>query len=58
MKGGTEGAIVNPGEPATSKLVMALRGQGGMKLMPQGAPPLGESDIAKFEAWIKDGAKE
>jgi uncharacterized membrane protein len=57
MKGGTEGPIVKPGDPKGSKLVMALRGDHA-KLMPMGAPPLGESDIAKFETWIKDGAKE
>jgi uncharacterized membrane protein len=57
MKGGTQGPIVKPGDPAGSMLVMALRGKGA-KQMPVGAPPLPESDIAKFEAWIKDGAKE
>ena len=56
MKGGTEGPVVKAGDAAGSKLVLALRGQGGAKQMPPKSS-IPAADIAKIEAWITDGAK-
>lgn len=56
LKGGEEGAIVKPGDPANSVLVQALRGANGKRQMPPSGP-LAEDQIAKVEAWIKAGAK-
>ncbi|HLK13185.1 MAG TPA: c-type cytochrome domain-containing protein [Fimbriimonadaceae bacterium] len=55
MKGGREGAVVAAGDPAGSKLVKALHGQGAKQMPPGG--PLPAADVATIEAWIKDGAK-
>lgn len=58
MKGGNSGPIVVAGDPAGSPLVHALRGTDGAKQMPFMQSPLPEEEIAKVEAWIKDGAKQ
>lgn len=58
MKGGEHGPIVVAGKPEDSDIVKALRGADGKKQMPMNMPPLDEADIAKIEAWIKEGAKE
>jgi mono/diheme cytochrome c family protein len=55
MKGGREGAIITAGDPAGSKLDMALHGKGAKQMPPGG--PIPAADIATVEAWIKDGAK-
>lgn len=57
MKGGTEGAVVTPGDPSSSVLVQALRGRNGKKQMPFKQPPLPEDRIKQIEDWIKAGAK-
>jgi hypothetical protein len=56
LTGGENGPIVVPGKPAESLLIKKLRGQEGAQ-MPLNRPALEESVIAKFEAWIADGAK-
>ncbi len=50
-------AIVVPGQPAQSRMVKSLRGQGA-KLMPKNRPPLAETQIKLIEQWIADGAKQ
>ncbi len=55
MKGSEHGAMVKPGDPAGSKLLSALRGE-GMSRMPKGMDPLPDEEIAKIEAWIAGGA--
>ena len=57
MKGGEDGPAMVAGDPEKSLIVQVLRGTNGKKQMPFGRDPLPESDIAKFEAWIKVGAK-
>ncbi len=56
---------VTPNEPENSYILYKLRGTmldapgGGSGVqMPQAKPPLPESDIAKIEAWIMQGAPE
>lgn len=47
---------VAPGEPGDSVLIDKLRGRDVATIMPLGADPLPEDDIAAIEAWIADGA--
>lgn len=48
---------VSPGHPESSLLIDKLRLRNGVATqMPLGAEPLGEADIAAFEAWITAGA--
>jgi hypothetical protein len=47
---------VAPGEPDASVLIDKLRGRDVATVMPLGADPLAEADIAAIEAWIEDGA--
>lgn len=56
-KGGEEGPVITDGDPAKSKLVMAIRHQPGAKAMPPKGQ-LTEDQMKTIEAWIKDGAKE
>ncbi|MGV3617705.1 MAG: c-type cytochrome domain-containing protein [Fimbriimonas sp.] len=56
MKGGSHGPLVKAGDPTGSLLVQVMRAQTGHPQMPPSGP-LPETDIAKVEAWIKDGAK-
>ncbi|MHB8635155.1 MAG: c-type cytochrome domain-containing protein [Fimbriimonadaceae bacterium] len=56
MKGGRQGAVINAGDAAGSKLVMALHGQGA-KQMPPPPATVPAADIATIEAWITAGAK-
>lgn len=58
MKGGEGGPVVVAGDPANSKIVMALNGAPGVKKMPMMAEPLPADQIAIVSDWIKDGAKE
>jgi mono/diheme cytochrome c family protein len=56
MKGGEQGTVVVAGDPAASKLVKALKGE-GMDRMPFKQEALPAEDISKIEAWISAGAK-
>jgi hypothetical protein len=47
---------VRAGDPEKSLLIMKLRGRDVSTRMPLGATPLPEEEIARFEAWIRDGA--
>lgn len=57
MKGGHDGPVVEPGDPAGSELVAVMRGAEGHKTMPPKGPPVAEDDIKKVEDWIQAGAK-
>lgn len=57
MAGGEEGAIIVPGKPAKSKLMMAINGTKGVKQMPFRRDPLTKAEIGLIEAWIAAGAK-
>jgi cytochrome c len=58
MKGGHEGAVIVPGDPAKSLLVQLIRHE-GPKNDPMPMPPkakLSDADIAVVERWIAAGA--
>jgi hypothetical protein len=54
VKGGGRGPAITPGDPAASRLMQAVRGDGALK-MPPGAP-LPPAEVAIFERWIREGA--
>ena len=54
-KGGHRGPAVKAGDAAGSLLMQAVRGTGGLKAMPPGAP-LAATEIATLERWIREGA--
>ncbi len=54
--GGDSGLAIQPGNPAASVLLKKIKGTAGER-MPKGKPPLSDAVIAKFEQWIKEGAK-
>jgi mono/diheme cytochrome c family protein len=59
MKGGRDGRVVVPGDPANSTLVKLMRHQGppnDPKPMPPKSPRMSDADIAIVEQWIKAGA--
>jgi mono/diheme cytochrome c family protein len=59
MKGGRDGVVVVPGDPANSKLVKLIRHEGppdDPKPMPPKVPKMSEEDIAVIERWVKAGA--
>jgi hypothetical protein len=49
-------AIVAPGQPDQSWLVVRLRGEGGRPYMPVGDAQLTDAEIAAVESWIANGA--
>ena len=58
MKGGHDGAVVVPGDPAKSLLVRLIRHE-GPKNDPMPMPPkakLSDADIAVVERWVRAGA--
>ncbi|HQU47037.1 MAG TPA: hypothetical protein PK867_29810, partial [Pirellulales bacterium] len=56
LRGGDSGPIVSPGKPAESLLIKKLKGMAGQR-MPLQKEPLDDATIAKFEAWVAEGAK-
>jgi len=54
LKGGSHGPVVMPGKPDESKLLAAVRQDGGLKMPPGG--PLEPSQINALREWIADGA--
>lgn len=59
MRGTKFGAVVLPGDPLTSTLVMLIEGRADPSLkMPHGdAKPLAADDIATIRKWVEQGAK-
>jgi cytochrome c len=58
MKGGHDGAVLVPGDPAKSLLVRLIRHEGPQN-DPRPMPPkakLSDADIATVERWVKAGA--
>jgi cytochrome c553 len=53
-KGGSSGAVVQPGKPEESLLIHAVRHQGDVKMPPK--QKLNEQEIAALTAWVKAGA--
>lgn len=56
MKGGEDGPIVKPGDPAKSVLSQALHGAHGVRQMPP-RRALPKNQINTVDTWIKNGAK-
>ena len=59
MKGGRNGRVIVPGDPANSLLLRLMRHQGPAndpRPMPPKAPRMSDADIAVVEQWIKAGA--
>lgn len=59
MKGGRDGVVIVPGDPANSMLLKLIKHEGppeDPKPMPPKAPKLSNADIAVVEQWIKAGA--
>ena len=55
LRGGKDGAVIVPGDPANSLMVKALSyADARLKMPPSGR--LKDSEIADVETWIKDGA--
>ncbi len=55
LKGGDNGPAIVSGEPAKSRLIAALKGNGDAKPMPPKAP-LRDAVVQRFEEWVKLGA--
>jgi cytochrome c len=59
MKGGRDGVVIVPGDPANSTLVKLIRHEGppdDPKPMPPKSPKMSDADIAVIEQWVKAGA--
>jgi hypothetical protein len=54
LKGSDNGPVIIPGEPASSKLIQAVKGVAAKRMPPTG--PLAANEIATLEKWIHDGA--
>jgi cytochrome c551/c552 len=58
MKGGKDGVVVIPGDPAGSLLIKLIRHEGPAE-DPKPMPPKGkltDADIATVERWVRAGA--
>ena len=54
LRGGDYGPVINPGNSATSKLILRLvNGDGGLQMPPTGA--LSDEEIGMLRAWIDQG---
>jgi mono/diheme cytochrome c family protein len=59
LKGGRDGVVIVPGDPANSLLVKLIRHEGppdDPKPMPPKSPKMSDADIAVVEQWVKAGA--
>jgi mono/diheme cytochrome c family protein len=56
LRGGQSGAAISPGKPDESLIVKKVKGTAGAR-MPLRRNPLPDSDIAKIEKWIAEGAR-
>src|SRR6516162_4495890 len=53
-KGGERGVVIVAGKPEESRLIQAVRHEGGLKMPPDGK--LSEAQIADLVAWVNAGA--
>ncbi len=59
LKGGHDGAVLVPGDPANSLIVKLIRHEGPANdpmPMPPNKPKISDADIATITAWVKAGA--
>lgn len=58
MKGTKHGAMITPGDPVTSNLMVLIEGKADKSLqMPHGKKKLSSCDRDTIRKWIKQGAK-
>ena len=57
LRGGQGGPMIVAGKPDESLLIRKLNGMADGQRMPLRRPPLADDVMAKFTAWIADGAK-
>lgn len=57
LKGGMSGAVIQPGNSGSSRLIHRVSGMGGEPRMPFGRKPLSDDQIALLKLWIDQGAK-
>lgn len=58
MKGTNHGAMITPGDPVTSNLLVLIEGKADKSLqMPHGKKKLSSCDRDTIRKWIKQGAK-
>lgn len=55
LRGGDSGALIQPGDPATSLLMERLRGGEGIERMPPEGAPLTEEQLGWVADWIAGG---
>jgi hypothetical protein len=58
LKGGEGGTVLVPGDPAKSKLIMAVGYNDPDLQMPPKGEKLGDKEIADLTAWVKMGAPD
>jgi cytochrome c len=59
LKGGHDGTVIVPGDPANSLLIKLIRHEGPANdpmPMPPNKPKISDADIAVVTAWVKAGA--
>jgi hypothetical protein len=57
LRGGdSEIPSIVPGKPEASEMIVRLRSDDDSLVMPPSGEPLGQAQITKIEAWIRDGA--
>ena len=56
LQGGFHGALIEPGESLSSRLVHSIAGIAKAKPMPPDGPPLSAAEIGIIRAWIDQGA--
>lgn len=58
MKGSSKGAVVKAGNPAGSELIRRIKGESLPRMPLTGPPFLSAGEIALFERWVADGARQ
>ena len=58
MQGSSNGSIIKKGDAAGSELIRRLKGVSQPRMPMTGPPYLSDDEIAMFEEWITDGAKQ
>jgi mono/diheme cytochrome c family protein len=57
LAGGDSGPAIEPGDPANSLLIQAIRHEEGLAMPPK-QPKLADTTIAAFETWVRAGAPD
>ena len=56
LEGSDTGVVITPGEPASSRLMLMVRGQLDPLMPPEGEPRPGDEEISILAKWIEAGA--